>query len=118
MRYSDYPPVSLLTKRFVSTSPCHRRENRAVAPLDPRVHITRRIEQCMAKNEMLELELITEYSKELGMRPEASVADKMKQTWNEVGAFRRTSYFNHGCFCCHDGYTGFGSCVSLALRPS
>ncbi|CAM9363404.1 unnamed protein product [Pylaiella littoralis] len=60
------------------------RENRAVAPLDPRVNITRRIEQCMAKNEVLELELITEYSKVLGMRPEASVADKMKQTWNEV----------------------------------
>lgn len=37
---------------------------------------------------MLELEIITEYTEELGMRPEASVADKLTQAWNEVGVSR------------------------------
>lgn len=43
----------------------------------------------MVKNERLELEILTEYTEELGMRPEASVAEKLIQAWNEVGASRR-----------------------------
>lgn len=65
----------------------HRESNAAVAPVDPRVDVTRRIKGCIAKGGMLGLGLVSEYADALGINPEADVASKLMQIWNKVGVF-------------------------------
>lgn len=65
----------------------HRESNAAVAPIDPRVDVTRRIKGCIAKGGMLGLGLFAEYADALGINPEADVASKLMQIWNKVGVF-------------------------------
>lgn len=53
----------------------------------------------MAKNGMLERELLTDYAEALGMRPEASVASKLTLAWNDVGASRTENFNLHPVPC-------------------
>ncbi|CAN0520347.1 unnamed protein product, partial [Ectocarpus sp. 12 AP-2014] len=62
----------------------HRSSNAAVAPIDPRVDVTRRIKGCIAKGGMLGLGLVSEYADALGIKPEADVASKLVQIWNKL----------------------------------
>ncbi|CAM9323480.1 unnamed protein product [Ectocarpus fasciculatus] len=62
----------------------HRESNAAVAPIDPRVDVTRRIKTCIAKGGMLGLGLFAEYADVLGINPEADVASKLMQIWNKL----------------------------------
>ncbi|CAM9387406.1 unnamed protein product, partial [Ectocarpus sp. 13 AM-2016] len=62
----------------------HRSSNAAVAPMDPRVDVTRRIKGCITKGVMLGLGLVSEYAHTLGINPEADVASKLVQIWNKL----------------------------------
>ena len=60
------------------------RGNNATAPVDPRLDVTRRIRQRVAKKRPLEQELFVEYAEVLGMKPDADLARKLMQAWDEV----------------------------------